>query len=121
MHVHVHIHVQYSISIIYFFCYYMYICQQTGNSLLGSLVRLPDNHLDIAESERVLRTEEKFIELVDLFKSKKMHKQGVCVCVCVHVCVFIRVFVRMCVCVHTCVCVCMCVCTCVCVCVNWYK
>jgi hypothetical protein len=30
----------------------------------------------VAESERVLRNEEKFIELVDLFKSKKMHRQA---------------------------------------------
>ena len=53
------------------------ICQ-TGNTLLGSLVRLPDNHLDVSESERVLRHEEKFTELVDLFRSKQMHRQGMC-------------------------------------------
>ena len=94
----------------------MYICQQTGNSLLGSLVRLPDNHLDIAESERVLRTEEKFIELVDLFKSKKMHKQGVCVCVCVCVCVHTCVCSYVCLCSYVCVCVHVCLYVCVCVC-----
>jgi hypothetical protein len=49
---------------------------KTNNALLGSLVRLPDNHLDVAESERVLRQDEKFTELVDLFKSKQMHRQA---------------------------------------------
>ena len=50
---------------------------QTGNStLIGSLVRLPDNHLHIAESERVLRNEDKFQELIDLYHSKGQHRKG---------------------------------------------
>ena len=57
-----------------------YVICQTGNTLLGSLVRLPDNHLDVSESERVLRHEEKFTELVDLFRSKQMHRQGIVYC-----------------------------------------
>ena len=30
----------------------------------------------MTESERVLRNEEKYSELVDLFKSKRLHKNG---------------------------------------------
>ena len=51
---------------------------QTGNNtLIGSLVRLPDNYLHMAESERVLKNEEKFQELIDLYRSKKEHKKGI--------------------------------------------
>ena len=54
---------------------------QTGNNtLIGSLVRLPDNHLHIAESERVLRNEDKYQELIQLYHSKGQHRKGV-VCV----------------------------------------
>ena len=50
---------------------------QTGNStLVRSLVRLPDNHLHFAESERVLCNEDKFEELVDLCHCKGKHRQG---------------------------------------------
>ena len=50
------------------------IMLQTGNStLIGSLVRLPDNHLHIAESERVLRNEDKYQELIDLYHSHTPH------------------------------------------------
>ena len=53
------------------------LCFQTGNNtLIGSLVRLPDNYLHMAESERVLRNEEKYQELIDLYRSKKEHKKG---------------------------------------------
>ena len=56
----------------------MVVSSQTGNNtLIGSLVRLPDNHLHVAESERVLRTEEKFQELVQLFRTKGQHKKGI--------------------------------------------
>ena len=55
----------------------MLCCFQTGNNtLIGSLVRLPDNYLHMAESERVLRNEEKYQELIDLYRSKKEHKKG---------------------------------------------
>ncbi len=51
---------------------------QTGNNtLIGSLVRLPDNHLHLAESERILRNEEKFRELVELFSTKRQHRKGI--------------------------------------------
>ena len=56
---------------------------QTGNStLIGSLVRLPDNHLHIAESERVLRNEDKYQELIDLYHSKGQHRKGTYSVVC---------------------------------------
>ena len=59
------------------------IMLQTGNStLIGSLVRLPDNHLHIAESERVLRNEDKFQELIDLYHSKGQHRKGTYSVVC---------------------------------------
>lgn len=44
--------------------------------MIGSLVRLRDNHLHMSESERVLRNEEKFKELVQLFQTKGQHKKG---------------------------------------------
>ena len=51
--------------------------QQTGNTvLIGSLVRLPDNHLHISESERVLKQEDRFQELVELYNSKGLHSKG---------------------------------------------
>lgn len=50
---------------------------KTGNStLIGSLVRLPDNHLHLTESERVLRNEEKYQELVQLFRTKGKHSKA---------------------------------------------
>ena len=50
---------------------------QTGNNtLIGSLVRLPDNHLHVGESERVLRNEDKFKELIDLYQSNGLHRKG---------------------------------------------
>ena len=55
----------------------IYLHLQTGNNtLIGSLVRLPDNHLHLTESERVLRNEEKFQELVQLFRTKGKHSKG---------------------------------------------
>ncbi|XP_019851602.1 PREDICTED: vam6/Vps39-like protein [Amphimedon queenslandica] len=48
---------------------------KTGNNtLIGSLVRLPENHLHLGESERVLRNDEKFQELVQLYQTKGQHK-----------------------------------------------
>ena len=44
--------------------------------LIGSLVRLPDNHLHVAESERVLKQEDYFQELVELYNSKGHHNKG---------------------------------------------
>ncbi len=44
--------------------------------MIGSLVRLPDNFLHPGESERVLRQESHYNELIDLFKSKGKHKKG---------------------------------------------
>ena len=50
---------------------------QTGNkTLVASLVRLPDNYLHLTESERVLRNEQYFSELIDLYQSKGKHKKG---------------------------------------------
>ena len=61
----------------YSFFFTLVFISQTGiNTLIGSLVRLPDNYLHMAESERVLRNEEKFQELIDLYRSKKEHKKG---------------------------------------------
>ena len=57
---------------------YMFYYQTGNNTLIGSLVRLPDNHLHVAESERVLRNEDKFKELIDLYQSKGLHKKGNC-------------------------------------------
>ena len=53
-------------------------CQTSNSTLIGSLVRLRDNHLHLAESERILRNEDKFQELVDLYSSKGLHKKGGC-------------------------------------------
>ena len=50
---------------------------QTGKkTLVASLVRLPDNYLHLTESERVLRNEQYFSELIDLYQSKGKHKKG---------------------------------------------
>eukprot|EP00731_Ephydatia_muelleri_P022083 Em0014g674a len=50
---------------------------KTNNStLLGSLVRLPDNHLNLAECEKVLKQENKYQELVDLYNSKGQHEKA---------------------------------------------
>ena len=54
----------------------------TASNLIGSLVRLPDNHLHIAESEQVLRNEDKFQELIDLYHSKGQHRKGTYSVVC---------------------------------------
>ena len=56
--------------------YSLYYFQTGNNTLIGSLVRLPDNYLHMAESERVLKNEEKYKELIDLYRSKKEHKKG---------------------------------------------
>ena len=55
---------------------FSYPPQTNNNTLIGSLVRLRDNHLHLAESERVLRAQEKFQELVQLFQTKGQHKKG---------------------------------------------
>ena len=44
--------------------------------LIESLVRLPENYLHIQESERVLKQEDKFKELIDLYYTKKLHNKG---------------------------------------------
>ena len=50
---------------------------QTGNkTLIGSMVRLPDNYLHLGECERVLRNEKYFKELIDLYHTKDKHKKG---------------------------------------------
>ena len=45
-------------------------------AMIGALVRLPDNFLHLGESERVLRQESHFEELIDLYKSKGRHSKG---------------------------------------------
>ena len=44
--------------------------------MVGSLLRLPDNYLHLEECERVLRSEEYFKELIDLYQSKGRHRKG---------------------------------------------
>ena len=50
--------------------------QLKRTTMIGSLVRLPDNFLHQGESERVLRQENHFEELIDLYKSKGDHRKG---------------------------------------------
>ncbi len=40
------------------------------------MVRLPGNHLHLAEGDRVLRSEDRFTELVDLYQSKGLLRKG---------------------------------------------
>ncbi len=50
--------------------------QMKKDTMIGSLVRLPDNYLHLGECERVLRSEEHFKELIDLYQSKGRHRKG---------------------------------------------
>jgi len=50
--------------------------QLKRTTLIGSLVRLQDNFLHLGECERVLRHENHFEELIDLYKSKGDHRKG---------------------------------------------
>ena len=55
----------------------LFFVQTENKTLIGSLVRLPDNYLHLDESERVLRNEQYFKELIDLYQSKGKHSRGI--------------------------------------------
>lgn len=49
---------------------------QTQEALIASLLRLKDNQCHVVESEKILKSRHKYLELILLYESKGMHKEG---------------------------------------------
>ncbi|CAD5113361.1 DgyrCDS2533 [Dimorphilus gyrociliatus] len=49
---------------------------QTQEALIASLLRLKDNQCHVVESEKILKSSHKYLELILLYESKGMHKEA---------------------------------------------
>jgi len=64
---------------------------QTNDALVAPLLRLPDNQCHVEEAERELKKAGKNRELIELYKSKSLHRRGIKINLILFFMVFLKV------------------------------